>query len=83
MDDSTNNNGAVTRKDLDDAIGSAVDRITELVRDVETHLLTEFHRYAKGVSHRLHSVEVADDDLRGRLHLIEERVLELERRIRP
>ena len=45
-----NSNGPVTRKDLEEAINSAIDKITELVRDVETHLLTEFHRYAKGVS---------------------------------
>ena len=37
-----NTNGPVTRKDLSEA----VDKITELVRDVETHMLTEFHRYA-------------------------------------
>ena len=35
MDNNSSTNGPVTRKDLKEAINRAVDKITELVRDVE------------------------------------------------
>jgi predicted nucleic acid-binding Zn-ribbon protein len=33
------------------------DDLIEMVRDVETKLLSEFHRYAKGQQFRLHSLD--------------------------
>lgn len=68
---------------LDNRITEVRDELTEKMRDIETNILTGFHRYAKGIAHRLHGVETADSDIIGRLHQIEERLLELERRIRP
>jgi hypothetical protein len=46
----------ITRRDLTDA----VDRITELIRDTETKLLTAFHGYAKGTAARLQRVEISE-----------------------
>ena len=54
------------------------DDLTEMIRDVETKLLTEFHRYAKGQQVRLHSLEIGESDLKLRLASIEERLLALE-----
>jgi hypothetical protein len=65
------------------SVNTRIDGVTETVRDIETNLLTEVHRYAKGTSHRLHTFEVTEGDVKERLHQIEERLLELERRIRP
>jgi hypothetical protein len=72
MDD----NAPVTKKDL----AEAVDRLTELVRDVETSLLTAFHGYGKGQAARMHVLEVSDSATAQRLAALEERVLNLETR---
>ena len=52
--------------------------LLETIRNVETHLLTEFHRYAQSQQIRLHGLEVSDRDLVLRLALLEQRVLALE-----
>ena len=36
-----------TRDDLRAEIAASADRLTESMRQIETNLLTEFHRYAK------------------------------------
>jgi hypothetical protein len=54
------------------------DRLTELIRDVETRLLTSFHGYGKGQSARMHLLEVSDSTTAQRLAALEERVLNLE-----
>ena len=53
------------------------------MRGIETSLLTEFHLYAKAQTSRVHAVEIRSGDMEQRVHLIEERLLELEGRIRP
>ena len=60
-----------------------VDRITELMRDIETNMLPAFHGYAKGQTSRLHLLEVADSSFSQRLEALEERVLNLETRRGP
>jgi len=74
---------AELRAELRAELNSSSERVIETMRDIETHMLTEFHRYAKGTSQRLHTHEVGIHALDERMHLIEERVLELESRIRP
>jgi hypothetical protein len=64
-------------------VDARFDEVTEKLRDVETHLLTEFHRYAQGQQVRLFELERSDKALIERLALIEQRLLELEMRIRP
>ena len=60
------------------------DESLETVRQIETNLLTEFHRYAKGQQVRLNTLELGDAALTMRLATIEERLLALEsRRIHP
>jgi hypothetical protein len=60
-----------------------VDRLTELIRDVETQLLTSFHGYGKGQSARMHVLEVTDSATAQRLAALEERILNLETRRGP
>ncbi len=61
----------VTKKDLldlesrlearfDTRLEGVVDRLTEVVRNVETNLLTSFHGYGKGQTLRMHDLEVSD-----------------------
>ena len=82
---------AVTKKDLAEMEGrldvklatrktEIVDELTELIRDVETRLLTSFHGYGKGQAARMHSLEVSDSAVATRLAALEERVLNLETR---
>jgi hypothetical protein len=73
------NNEPVTKKDL----AGAVDTLTQLIRDVETSLLTAFHGYGKGQAARMHLLEVADSTTAQRLAALEERVLNLETRRGP
>jgi hypothetical protein len=78
---------AVMREELDQVLrkelGGLEDRLIERLRRMETNLLTEFHRYASGQQARMHKLEVWGHETDLRLHAIEERLLELERRIRP
>jgi hypothetical protein len=53
------------------------------MRQIETNLLTEFHRYAKGQNARVHNVEVSEYDMKLRLSTLEDRVLALETRLPP
>ena len=57
--------------------------LTESFRQIETNLLTEFHRYGKGQQVRLHSLEISESDLKMRLAVIEERLMALEARRHP
>ena len=54
------------------------DELMDKMRQIETNLLTEFHRYGKGQQLRLHSLETRDAGLTERLAVIEERLLHLE-----
>lgn len=60
-----------------------VDELTETMRQIETNLLTEFHRYGKGQQLRLHTIESRDAVITERLAIIEERLLHLESRRPP
>jgi hypothetical protein len=53
------------------------------MRQIETNLLTEFHRYGKGQQLRLHTLESRDAIVTERLAIIEERLLHLESRRPP
>lgn len=46
------------RDELRAALTETKDELTELMRQIETNLLTEFHRYAKSQQVRLHSLEL-------------------------
>jgi|HubBroStandDraft_1064217.scaffolds.fasta_scaffold204267_2 hypothetical protein len=65
-------------KELRAEMSAQKDELIEFMRQIETNLLTEFHRYAKGQQVRLHTLESNGSDLVLRLATIEERLLALE-----
>jgi hypothetical protein len=70
----------VLKKDLTGMETRIIDRLTELIRDVETQLLTSFRGYGKGQAARMHVLEVSDSATAQRLAALEERILNLETR---
>jgi hypothetical protein len=76
-------NLAATRDELRADIAASGDRLMDTMRQIETNLLTEFHRYAKGQNARIHNVEVGENDMKLRLSNLEDRVLALEIRNPP
>ena len=81
------NGNGLTKADLNAALSvlktKIVDELTEKMRQIETNLLTEFHRYGKGKQMRLHALENRDSIVIERLAIIEERLLHLESRRPP
>ncbi len=70
----------ITKKDLEELKVALTESLTELIRDVETSLLTSFHGYGKGQAGRMTALEVGDAAVRQRLDALEQRVLSLETR---
>jgi hypothetical protein len=70
----------VTKKDLEELKVAFTESLTELIRDVETSLLTSFHGYGKGQAGRMTALEVGDAMVNQRLDALEQRVLSLETR---
>ena len=84
------NEKPVTRAEFDSGlqglrteIRAQKDELVDAMRQIETNLLTEFHRYAKGQNARVHNVEVGESDLKLRLSVVETRLLALETRLPP
>jgi hypothetical protein len=71
----------VTKKDLEDVVAE----IKVLVREVQNVLLTHFRAQMKVHDMRLDGREASDAGVLQRLHVLEERVLNLEMRptVRP
>ena len=76
-----------TLNDLTTAIAAAeqrtVDRLTEVMRDMQTEILKGLQSFARGNFARLHTLESTQADNSIRLAALEERVLELETRRPP
>jgi hypothetical protein len=77
------NEKPVTRAEFDSGLRDLENRLVDSMRQIETNLLTEFHRYAKGQNARVHNVEVGESDLKLRLSVVETRLLALETRLPP
>jgi len=77
------NGNGITKADLKAALTELKDELMAEMRQIETNLLTEFHRYGKGQQIRLHSLESRDAVITERLAIIEERLLHLESRRPP
>jgi hypothetical protein len=73
------NEKPVTKVELE----SVRDELIDSMRQIETNLLTEFHRYAKSQNARVHNVEISEHDMKLRLSVLEDRVLALETRLPP
>ena len=81
------NGHPVTKAELDSTLHAALtatkNEVVEAMRQIETNLLTEFHRYAKGQQARMHTLENGHSDFILRLATIEDRLLALESRRPP
>jgi len=73
------NNGhqPATKADLAELEGS----LSAVVRDSETKLLTAFYEFAKANQRRLSELEGSDATLKLRVGSIEDRLLEVEKRL--
>ncbi|MCX6635925.1 MAG: hypothetical protein NT090_12720 [Acidobacteria bacterium] len=84
-------NAPVTRAELREELAALESRLESRLigrmRDMETALLTAFHSYATGVSVRFRKIEAdvtnIDTATTARLAALEDRVLEVERRLPP
>jgi hypothetical protein len=76
-----------TQRDVTTAIAAAeeriVDRLTEVMRDMQTEILTGLQAFAKGNFARFNSLESHQTDINIRLAALEERVMYLETRRPP
>jgi hypothetical protein len=76
-----------TQRDVATAITTAeeriVDRLTEVMRDMQTEILTGLASFAKGNFARFNSLESHQTDINIRLAALEERVMYLETRRPP
>ena len=73
----------VTSAEFDSGLRDLKNELVDSMRQIETNLLTEFHRYAKGQNARVHNVEVGEYDMKLRLSTLEDRVQALETRLPP
>ncbi len=73
----------VTRVQFNSGLRDLENRLVDSMRQIETNLRTEFHRYAKGQNARVHNVEIGESDMKLRLSVLEDRVLALETRLPP
>ena len=71
------------KADFAEALQKQHDDLLEKMRQIETNLLTEFHRYGKSQQLRLHTLESRESLVTERLAVIEERLLHLESRRPP
>jgi len=78
---------AVLQAELQQELTALESRLIGRMRDMETALLTAFHFYAAGVSVRFRKIEAdvsnIDAATTARLAALEDRVLEVERRLPP
>ena len=76
-----------THRDVTTAVAAAeeriVDRLTEVMRDMQTEILTGLAAFAKGNFARFNSLESHQNDLNIRMAALEERVMYLETRRPP
>ena len=68
---------------IDDKIEKSALETRDLIRQIETNLLTAFHSYANGVSSHFKEVDVTTASLKERMNALEDRMNNLEFRIRP
>jgi hypothetical protein len=88
-------NAPVTRAELREELAALESRLESRLessligrmRDMETALLTAFHSYSRGVSVRFRKIEAdvsnIDAAANARLAALEDRIMEVERRLPP
>lgn len=69
-----------SRQEMEHQFRHFADSLTEMMRDIETKMLTAFHGYAKGTGARIQRTEISEAANAARIEALESRVLELETR---
>jgi hypothetical protein len=70
-----------TKGDLTDAVNGLEARLTEAIHDSETRLLKAFYTFAETNQKRLAEGETESAAIKGRLATVEQRLLEVEKRL--
>ncbi len=87
MPDNAPEDRPATLKDLTMAIAASeqriVDQLTEVMRDMQTEILTGLQAFARGNFARFHTMESNQTDINTRIAVLEERMLYLETRRPP
>jgi hypothetical protein len=77
----------VTRREFEAGLASfkteLKNELVEMMRNIETNLLTAFHGFARSNGVRLNAMDVTDRELRLRMDELENRMLNLELRRPP
>ena len=79
MDD--DRNAPASKADLAELETRIVDQLTEVMRDVQTELLKSFYGFMETVQARFKAQDDAEAGLKRRLTVLEERLLEVEKRL--
>ena len=79
MDD--DRNAPATKADLAELETRITDRLTEVMRDVQTELLKSFYGFMETVQTRFKAQDDTEAGLKKRLTIVEERLLEVEKRL--
>jgi Mg2+ and Co2+ transporter CorA len=74
-------NAPATKGDLADQETRIVDRLTEAIRDAQTEVLKAFYGFAESNRQRLTQPEGNQGAIIARIGVLEDRMLELERKI--
>jgi Mg2+ and Co2+ transporter CorA len=74
-------NAPATKGDLADQETRIVDRLTEAIRDAQTEVLKAFYGFAESNRQRLAQPEGNQGAIIARIGVLEDRMLELERKI--
>ena len=71
----------LTQNLTDSLTQSLTEAFTEAIRDSETRLLRAFYGFTETVQTRFQAAEDSDTNLRRRLAVVEQRLLEVEKRL--
>lgn len=69
------------RTDIEGAVKASEDRLTELVRNIETQLLQAFYGFADSMTKRVTQSDLNQALVLGRVATLENRMLEVEKRL--
>jgi hypothetical protein len=76
-----NGNEPATKRDVLNAVKASEERLTETIRDAQTKVLKAFYSFAESNRQRLAQLEGNQGALITRIGVLEDRMLELERKI--
>lgn len=76
-----NGQQAATKQDVIDAVQASEDRLVETMRDIQTEILKAFYSFAESNRQRVAQLEGNQAAIITRIGVLEDRMLQLERKI--